>query len=69
MDWMDQVEQRLLEDDAIQLSIDGQIWTVQQDSNGYKFSNPYGRQEHFETSEELIGAIQSWYENPVLVVL
>ncbi|MFD2170867.1 hypothetical protein [Tumebacillus lipolyticus] len=69
MDWMEQLEQRLLEDDAIQLSIDGQIWTVQQDLNGYKFSNPYGRQEHFATSEELMGAIQSWYENPVLVVL
>lgn len=69
MDWIDQLQERLQASDTARLSIDGQIWTVEQLNGSYRFTNSFGRQEHFASEEELISAIQSWYENPVTVVL
>ncbi|ASS75913.1 hypothetical protein CIG75_13725 [Tumebacillus algifaecis] len=69
MDWMEQLQASLQESDTVQLSIDGQIWTVKQQAAGYTFTNHFGREEEFDSEADLINALQSWYENPVLVVL
>jgi hypothetical protein len=69
LDWIAKLQDRLRAQDTVELSIDGQIWTVQHHEGSYFFSNPFGRQEQFHSEQELIDAIQSWYENPVLVVL
>ncbi|ARU62247.1 hypothetical protein CBW65_15450 [Tumebacillus avium] len=69
MDWIEQLQARLQTADTAQMSIDGQIWTIEQQDGGYRFTNSFGRQEHFKSEDELISAIQSWYENPVTVVL
>ncbi|TCP52879.1 hypothetical protein EV586_107122 [Tumebacillus sp. BK434] len=69
MDWIEQLQEHLQASATVQLSIDGQIWTVEQQNGSYRFTNRLGRQEHFRSEEELISALQSWYENPVTVVL
>lgn len=69
MDWMDQLRQRMQDDDVVQVSIDGQIFTIEQQAGGVSFTNPFGRREQFESPEGVVNAMQSWYENPVIVVL
>ena len=69
MDWMEQLRDRLRTDDVVQVSIDGQIFTIEREQNGVSFTNPFGRQEQFRSPEQVVDAMQSWYESPVIVVL
>jgi hypothetical protein len=69
MDWMKQLSIRMQEEDVVQVSIDGQIYTIEQEQNVVSFTNPFGQREQFSSPEQVIDAMQSWYENPVIVIL
>lgn len=69
MDWMDQLRQRMQDDEVVQVSIDGQIFTIERQGDMMSFTNPFGRREQFDSPEGVVNAMQSWYENPVIVVL
>ncbi|MGB8957229.1 MAG: hypothetical protein WCC10_17790 [Tumebacillaceae bacterium] len=69
MDWTQQLQERLADTDLLQLSIDGQIWTIDARQGAYSFYNEFGREEVFENLDQLTTAIQAWYENPVIAVV
>lgn len=69
MNWTEDLMQRARHYDRFQISVDGQIWTVDQRQHPLTFTNPFGRQEKFDTPEQIGNALQSWYENPVIIVL
>lgn len=69
MDWTQQLQERLADSDLLQLSIDGQLWTIDARQGAYSFYNEFGREEVFENLDQLTAAIQAWYENPVIAVL
>ncbi|MBL0388058.1 hypothetical protein JJB07_15675 [Tumebacillus sp. ITR2] len=69
MDWMQDLEQRLQDRELFQLSIDGQIYTVDARGSQITFTNEHGRTETFSTPDHLQTALQSWYENPVIVMI
>lgn len=68
MDWMDDLQQRLQTGDSFQISIDGQLWNVEARQGGLTFTNEFGRTETFQSGEQLATALQSWYENPIIIV-
>ena len=70
MDWMTELRTKLQQQDTVQVSIDGQIWTARaQEDGGYAFVNEFGRTEPFSSSDALVDALQSWYESPLIIVL
>ena len=69
MDWTQQLQERLADTDLLQLSIDGQIWTIDARQGAPSFYNEFGREEVFENLDQLTAAIQAWYENPVIAVV
>jgi hypothetical protein len=69
MDWTQQLQERLADTDLLQLSIDGQIWTIDARQGAFSFYNDFGREEVFEGLDQLTSAIQAWFEHPVIAVL
>jgi hypothetical protein len=69
MEWQEEFTKKLVHNNQAQISIDGQIWTARTQGGVYSFSNELGRKEKFSTVEHLLTAIESWYENPTIVVL
>ncbi|KEO83229.1 hypothetical protein [Tumebacillus flagellatus] len=69
MDWMQELENRLQARELFQLSIDGQIYTVDARTEPITFTNEHGRTERFSSPDQLETALQSWYENPVIVLI
>ena len=69
MDWTQQLQERLADTDLLQLSIDGQIWTIDARQGAYSFYNEFGNEEVYESLDQLMSGIQSSYENPVIAVL
>jgi hypothetical protein len=69
MDWMADLQQRLQNQDHFQISIDAQIWTVDARQGTITFTNEFGRQEQFQSPEQMRDALQSWYEDPTIIVL
>jgi altronate dehydratase len=62
--WMDQLRDRLQRDGYVQMSIDGQIYTVETRDGSYAYTNEFGRQERFDSEESLITALESSLEHP-----
>jgi hypothetical protein len=69
MGWQEDFTEKLSHHDQAQISIDGQIWTAKAQGSSYTFSNEFGRKETFASAEQIVTAIESWYENPTIVVL
>ena len=68
-DWMQEVRERVQTERLFQISIDAIIWTVDARSGVIEFYNDLGRHEHFQSAGDLVDGLQSWYENPTIVVL
>jgi hypothetical protein len=66
---IDAIKQRLVRDKRFQISIDGQLWTIDASRGGCTFSNDHGRVEAFRNAGDLLDYIQSNYENPEIAVL
>lgn len=69
MDWIVELPRRLQARELFQLSIDGQIYTVDARGEEITFTNAFGRTETFAKPEHLQDALQSWYENPLIVLI
>ncbi|HEU4965715.1 MAG TPA: hypothetical protein VFV52_18040 [Bacilli bacterium] len=66
MTWLDELKDKLATQDTLQLSIDGQIWTIERHQGGYTCSNGLGRVETFSSIDQVETALQSWFENPAI---
>ena len=62
--WMDRLRERMQTENRLQMSIDGQIYTVEAGRGMYTYTNEYGRQETFDSAEGLITSLQSSFEHP-----
>ncbi|GIM47926.1 hypothetical protein DNHGIG_34750 [Collibacillus ludicampi] len=69
MEWQEEFTKKLVHNNQAQISIDGQIWTARAQGSDYSFSNAFGREEKFSSVNKIVDAIESWYENPTIVVL
>jgi hypothetical protein len=69
MDWMAELEHRLEARELFQISVDGQIYTIDARGSHITYKSPYGRTETFATPDQLLTALQSWYESPVIALI
>ncbi|PWK11575.1 hypothetical protein [Tumebacillus permanentifrigoris] len=69
MDWMSDLEARLQARELFQISIDGQIYTVDARGAEITFTNAYGRTDTFSTPDHLQTALQSRFESPVIALI
>lgn len=68
--WQEQFTNKLAQYQQAQISIDGQVWTARANQDGgFAFTNGFGREEKFSTADRIVNAIDSWYENPMIIVL
>lgn len=69
MDWMSELDSRLKALELFQISIDGQIYTIDAREQQITFTNEHGRTETFSAPDHLKTALQSWYENPMIALI
>lgn len=69
MNWMQDLDRRLQARELFQISIDSHIYTVDARRDQITFTNEHGRTETFSSPELLETALQSWYENPIIILL
>ena len=69
MDWMEQLQEQIEAGGPTQVSIDGQIWTINAADSAYALTNQFGNTDTYETPEQLVTSLQSRFENPTIVVL
>ncbi|MDB5085573.1 MAG: hypothetical protein JWN30_2459 [Bacilli bacterium] len=69
MRWQEQLIRQITQDQAVQISINGQIFTVTTQKDQVVFTNPFRESEQFPTVEAVIHRLESNLENPTIVVL
>jgi hypothetical protein len=68
-DWTEQLHEQMGNKGVVQVSIDGQIWTIDAAGPAYSLTNQFGNTQSFTSPDQLITALQSRFENPTIAVL
>jgi hypothetical protein len=70
LDWQTRLDAEMAMNQKAIINIDGQHWKVSQNEQGeVTFTSDYGRTETFASVDQLKTAIQSWTENPSILIV